>query len=61
MILILQLTDILVFLLLVWVFVYTVSYGVWTFRRNNKVGAVAVFLVALIAFLLPVLTLYYTK
>lgn len=31
----------------VWLFVYTVSYGIWELKQKNKLGAVFVFLLSL--------------
>jgi len=42
---------------LVWVFVYTLSYGIWTWRQNNKVGGIAVILLSIISLVLPIAVL----
>lgn len=61
MIVIITLNTILIFIILAWVFIYTTSYSVWTFKRKNKIGAIMVFIIALIALLLPIFTIYYTR
>ncbi len=48
--------NVIIFLIIAWVFIYTVSYGVWIWRRKNRLGATAVFLVALSVLLLPLIT-----
>jgi hypothetical protein len=48
---------ILIFLILV--SVYTASYGVWTWKRKNKLGAVMIFLVALSVIGLPVYSMFF--
>ena len=41
------------------VFIYTVSYGIWTWKKqNNKTGAVAVFGLALAVLILPIFAFY---
>ena len=41
-------------LFLIWVFLQTIGYGVWTWQKQNKVGAVMVFLLAIAALVFPV-------
>lgn len=31
----------------IWIFIYTVSYGIWELKQKNKLGAVFVFLLSL--------------
>jgi len=50
---------VLTFIILAWVFIYTVSYGVWTYKRKNKIGAIAVFILAIITLAMPLLTMYF--
>jgi len=40
--------------LLLCVAFYTSSYGVWTWRKGNRLGAAMVFLVAVLTVVLPV-------
>lgn len=37
---------------------YTASYGVWTWKKQNKSGAVMIFVVAIATILLPIYTLW---
>ena len=31
----------------IWIFIYTVSYGIWELKQKNKLGAAFVFLLSL--------------
>jgi len=53
--------NILSFIILVWIFLYTTSYGVWVWKKENKLGAVMVFLVAVIALVFPVYYIIATR
>jgi hypothetical protein len=46
---------ILVYVFLVAVCLRSVSYGIWTWKKHNRFGAVMVFLVALLVLATPVL------
>ncbi|HPU45589.1 MAG: hypothetical protein GXX04_02505 [Clostridiaceae bacterium] len=41
--------------------VYTVSYGVWTWKKGNRFGAIMVFLVAVLTVALPVYILIFKE
>lgn len=41
----------------IWVFIYTFSYGIWTWRQNNKAGGIAVILLSLVSLILPIVVL----
>ncbi len=47
-------------ILLVSVFIHTVSYGVWTWKKKNRLGAVMIFLVALAALVIPIYNLFFS-
>jgi predicted membrane channel-forming protein YqfA (hemolysin III family) len=49
---------ILILIILLWIAAYTVSFGKWTWKRRNRLGAVMVFLVALAAIVLPIYALF---
>jgi len=52
-------TDrVLLLIALLWVAVYTISFGRWTWKRKNRLGAVMVFLVALATVVLPIYALF---
>jgi len=53
--------NILSFIILVWIFLYTTSYGVWVWKKENKLGPVMVFLVAVIALVFPVYYIIATR
>jgi hypothetical protein len=44
---------------LIFMEIYTVSYGVWNWKNRNKPGAVMVFVVGLLAVLLPMYMLFF--
>lgn len=46
-----------VFLILLWNFVYTSSYGLWVWRKGNRIGAAGIMLLALTVTALPIITL----
>ena len=50
--------NIVMFIVLACIALYTISYGVWTWKKKNKVGAVMIFVVALTVIVLPIYTLY---
>jgi len=41
--------------------VYTASYGVWTWKRRNRLGALMIFLTALLTVILPVYILIFRE
>jgi hypothetical protein len=47
--------------ILLWVFLYTVSFGVWTWKAKNKLGAVMVFWVAIAVIALPVYSIFFVR
>ena len=50
---------ILVFILSIFVFIKTVSYGIYEFKSNNKTSAVIIYIIAIISSVLPNIILYY--
>lgn len=44
---------VLISIFLIWVFIYTASFGIWTWKKKNKLGAIAVVFIGLISFILP--------
>ena len=53
--------KIILIIVLLWISIYTMSYGVWTYKRKNKLGGIMIFFIALVTILLPTLTIYFTK
>ncbi len=47
-----------VYLVLIGVCVYTASYGLWTWNRKNRLGAVMIFAVALALLIFPMVAFY---
>ena len=54
-----NLGRLLLLVFLVYVCIHTFSYGVWTWRKKNKTGAVMVMLVGLSALILPVYLIFF--
>lgn len=52
------LTTISILILLIWVFIYTVSFGAWTWRKGNPLGAIMVYILACITLVLPLWTMF---
>jgi hypothetical protein len=50
---------IIIFIVIIWATIYTVSYARWTWKEANRVGAVALFILALIVLTLPIYALYF--
>lgn len=48
-----------ILIILIWTCIYTVSYGIWTFKSKNILGGVMVFLLALTSMGLPVFLLFF--
>lgn len=47
--------------LLVWVFIYTLSFGTWTWKRKNKLGAIMIYLVAICSLALPIYSVFFRE
>ncbi|GAE89338.1 hypothetical protein JCM21531_2851 [Acetivibrio straminisolvens JCM 21531] len=45
-------------IILLWIFVRTISYGKWTWDEKNRLGAIMIFVIALAAVALPILVFY---
>jgi predicted membrane channel-forming protein YqfA (hemolysin III family) len=56
-----SLDRIVAMVILVWILVYTGSYGLWTWRKKNRLGAAAVFIVALAAVVLPIYAIFFRE
>lgn len=54
-------TKILVLLIVIVVSMRTISYGLWNWRSNNKLGAIAVFLICMISIALPVYMTFFRR
>ncbi len=51
--------KIVVMLIVIWISIYTISFGVWTWNRKNRFGAFVVMLIALISTVLPFMYLFF--
>lgn len=49
--------TIFIFLILVWNLVYTSSYGLWVWKKGNKIGAAGIMFLVLAVTVLPIITL----
>ncbi len=50
--------KIVVTIFVLWVSIYTFSFGVWTWNKKNKFGGLVVMFIALITTILPALYLF---
>lgn len=46
-------------IILIWVFIRTISFGKWTWNKKNKLGGIAVFLIALASLIIPIYAMYF--
>ncbi len=53
------LDRLLIFAILLWTFIYTISYGVWTWKKRNRLGAIMVMLLALTELMLPIYHMFF--
>lgn len=44
--------------LVIWVAIRSMSFGAWTWKKNNKLGAAMIFLLSLGSVILPVYTVF---
>ena len=47
--------------IVLWIFIRTLSYGRWTWRKGNRLGAVMLLILALSIIFLPVYTQFFRK
>lgn len=52
------LDRIIIVVVLIWVFIYTASYGQWTWRKKNRIGAIMVYILALASLILPLYSIF---
>lgn len=50
-----------IFIFLIWASVRTFSYGKWTWDKKNRLGAVIVFVIALLSLVFPIFSLYWVE
>lgn len=53
-----MISSILIMLLVLWVCIYSFSYGVWVWKKGNRFGAFVVMCTSLLAFVLPAVILF---
>jgi hypothetical protein len=54
-----SLNYIMIMVLLACISYYTASYGLWTWKKKNKLGALMIFLISLMNMALPVYALLF--
>jgi hypothetical protein len=54
-------SNIVIFIFLACVVVYTVSYGIWSWKKKNRLGAIMVFTLALVTIGLPICSIYINR
>ncbi|MCX7923319.1 MAG: hypothetical protein N3B21_15110 [Clostridia bacterium] len=52
---------IILLVVLAWLCLYTASYGRWTWKKQNKVGAIMIFIIAVSVVALPVYTIFFRE
>ena len=50
-----ELYDILFIIAVIWVFIYTQSYAIWTIKNKNIMGGIAVLVLDLFVVILPII------
>jgi len=50
---------IILIIILLWVFIRTISYGKWTWDKKNRLGAIAIYFVAIASLIIPVYTMFF--
>ena len=48
-------------IIILWAFLYTTSFGVWTWKKKNKLGAIMVFVIAIASVVLPIYSVYFRR
>jgi len=49
------------FIILLSVFFKTLSYGKWTWDKKNRLGAIAIVVIAIVALILPIYSVYFLQ
>jgi len=52
-------TRIIIVVILVWVFIRTMSYVAWNWKSNNKLGSIMALIVCLASVVLPVYVVFF--
>ncbi|MDP4183029.1 MAG: hypothetical protein Q8942_18325 [Bacillota bacterium] len=53
--------NLLAFIIIIWVCFYNCTYGVWTWKNKNKLGAIMIFILGIAIIALPVYVLYFRR
>jgi len=46
-------------IIVLWGCVYTISYGIWAWKKKNRLGAIAVFVLSIAVLALPVYVMFF--
>jgi hypothetical protein len=46
------------FIILIFIFIKTCSYGIWTWKEKNYIGSVMIFIIAMAMILVPAFKLF---
>lgn len=53
-----MIVNIIILLVIIWISIYTISFGVWTWKNKNKLGGMMVMCIALISLALTGILLF---
>ena len=48
-----MIVNIIILLVIIWVSMYSISFGIWTWKNENKFGGMMIMLISLISLALP--------
>lgn len=48
-----MIVNIIVLLAIIWICIYSISFGIWTWKNKNKFGGMMIMLISLISLVLP--------
>lgn len=48
-----MIVNIIIFLVIIWISIYSISFGIWTWKNKNKFGGMMIMLISLISLALP--------
>ncbi|QNU65673.1 hypothetical protein EHE19_012155 [Ruminiclostridium herbifermentans] len=56
-----MIVNIISYLAVIWISIYSISFGVWTWKNNNKFGGMMIMLISLISLALPGYFLFFVQ
>ncbi len=48
-------------IIIIWSFLHSFSYGIWTWKRKNRVGAFMIFLLSALSIAVPVFLVFFRQ